>query len=95
MGPEKAIIMEKIFNDKNYYKKLILDLAPGREVSDNYLNEIFNSIEERVNIHREKPLKFKEIYKEMPLCMHEIFNHFFETYNIQRICDKFEYEQKL
>ena len=94
-GPEKAIIMEKIFNDKNYYKKLILDLAPGREVSDNYLNEIFNSIEERVNIHREKPLKFKEIYKEMPLCMHEIFNHFFETYNIQRICDKFEYEQKL
>ena len=94
-GIEKALVMDKIFSDKNYFRNLILDLAPNSNVSDEYLNEIYSSINLRVNVHRKKPMKNQEILESLPNCMREIFQYYFETFRIQRLCDAFEFNFKI
>lgn len=93
-GAEKAIIMEKLFTDKNYYKNLILDLAPGTDVSNEYLDEIYSSINNRVNVHREKPINSRQILEDIPDCMKEIYQYYYKTYQIQRLSDAFGFDYK-
>ena len=91
---ENAIIMEKLFTDKNYYKNLILDLAPGTDVSNDYLDEIYSSINNRVNAHREKPINSKQILEDIPDCMTKIYQYYYKTYQIRRLSDAFGYDFK-
>ena len=91
-GIEKAIKMESIFDDKNYYKNLLLELTMGRNVSNEYIDEIFSSINERVNVHREKPIQNNKIIESLPDCMKEIFLFYFKKFEIIKLCETFNYE---
>lgn len=94
-GSKFAIKMEKLFSDKNYYKNLIESLSPKLVVSDEHLEEIFSTINVRVNVHRKKPITNEEISQTLPECMKEIFLHYFDNQNIQSICDNFKYKINL
>ncbi len=91
-GIKKAIKMENIFTDKAYFKKLLEDLAPGIEVSEEYLDLIYADSNKRINIHRDKPILNKQIYEEIPDCLKEIFAFHFKNFQIKKYCEVFNYK---
>tara|TARA_B100000963_G_scaffold89112_1_gene76668 strand:- start:2246 stop:3229 length:984 start_codon:yes stop_codon:yes gene_type:complete len=94
-GFEKAIKMEKMFADRNYFKDIVLSFGDNLEVSEDFLDNVFSAKNERVNIHREQPINQEKIFNDLPDCMKEIFFYYFENFNIQELCEKFEYNIKL
>ena len=42
-----------------------------------------------------KPMKNQEILESLPNCMREIFQYYFETFRIHRLCDAFEFNFKI
>lgn len=93
-GSNPAIRMESIFKEKDYYKNLVSDLLSGKKVSDEYVSEIFLSINDRINVHRDKPITNDEITEKLPDCFKEIFLFYFKKFQIQKICENFDYEVK-
>ena len=91
-GEKNALKMEKIFSDKNYFKFIINALSPNSKVDDSFIETIYSSNKERVNIHREKPINNDQIFHELPNCLKEIFDFHFQNNQMNKYCDKFEYK---
>ena len=46
-GFEKAIKMEKMFADRNYFKDIVLSFGDNLDVSEDFLDNVFSTKNER------------------------------------------------
>lgn len=84
--------MEELTQDKNYFGKLTKIIAPEAEIDAKYLNLVFSGNKDEFNIHRKNKIFSNEIWTTFPNCFKEYYNHFFSEYEMNKICDSFNYD---
>ena len=91
-SPNYGFKMEELTKDKNYFEKLVKTIAPEADVDDEYLKLVFSEKEKTFNLHRKNKIYSNEIWETFPNCFKEYYNHFFSEYEMNKVCDNFNYD---
>ena len=86
-----GIKMEDIVDSKDCFKKhLLKKIVPELNITNSYLDSVFE--EPCFNKHRDNPISPEQIWKSWPIGIKRIFLEYFEKYNMQKICNTFNYD---
>tara|TARA_Y100000389_G_scaffold110243_1_gene107355 strand:+ start:876 stop:1859 length:984 start_codon:yes stop_codon:yes gene_type:complete len=85
--------MEELINSKEYYKNHFLSkIIDKRYITNDYIQNVFETSKSKIGIHRKKPIRSFEIWKDLPLCLKKIYINYFSIYNVKEISDNFDYK---
>jgi len=92
---DNGIKMEELMKSKVYFRdKLVKRIIDDENISDEYLNLVYSLRKDKIGIHRKDPIDSKNIWNKLPKSLKEIFNHYYNYYDIKKIVKNFDYDYK-
>ena len=86
-----GIKMEEMVSSSIYFREKILSkIIPSSSINENYINEIFE--EKRHGIHRDNPIRTKEIWESWPDTLKDLFLKKYNFYGIKKCTSIWDYD---